>query len=97
MTPPAHSTLWRPPVQDVLERLHALADDGDEALGQPGCWIASLPIGASQTPSVLTSRLTLPWPSTRLTRSQTYADCLTTSIDAFGQKGSSWWSNRSDT
>lgn len=34
MTIPAHSTLWLRQVQDVLERLHTLADDGDEALRQ---------------------------------------------------------------
>jgi predicted O-methyltransferase YrrM len=34
MTIPAHATLWRPQVQNVLERLHTLADDGDEALRQ---------------------------------------------------------------
>ena len=33
MTNPARSTLWLPQVQDVLERLHILADHGDEALG----------------------------------------------------------------
>ena len=30
----ASSTLWLPEVTSVLERLHALADDGDEAIGE---------------------------------------------------------------
>ncbi len=34
MTIPANSTLWLPEVEAVLERLHVLADDGDEALGE---------------------------------------------------------------
>jgi predicted O-methyltransferase YrrM len=34
MMTPAHSTLWLPEIQAVLERLHSLADDGDEALGE---------------------------------------------------------------
>lgn len=34
MTNPVHSTLWLPQVQEVLDRLHTLAEDGDEALGE---------------------------------------------------------------
>ena len=34
MTTSVQSTLWLPEVQAVLERLHVLADDGDEAHGQ---------------------------------------------------------------
>jgi predicted O-methyltransferase YrrM len=34
MKTPAHSTLWLPEVESVLERLHTLADSGDEALGE---------------------------------------------------------------
>ena len=34
MTHNAHSTLWLPQVQTVLDRLHDLADERDEAIGQ---------------------------------------------------------------
>ena len=34
MTNPVRPSLWLPQVQAVLERLHTLADDGDEALGE---------------------------------------------------------------
>jgi predicted O-methyltransferase YrrM len=33
MQSPAHSTLWLPQVHAVLERLHTLSEDGDEAAG----------------------------------------------------------------
>ena len=34
MTNPVRPSLWLPQVQTVLERLHTLADDGDESLGE---------------------------------------------------------------
>ncbi len=34
MTTPVLSTLLLPQVRNILERLHTLADDGDEALGE---------------------------------------------------------------